>query len=189
MEKINFENATLVKQSFVKINDTEYPVVDSQYSGGTNLDADTLNQLETNVENAINIKGKTLRIGMNNNQNMTSEVVTKLNYDKYLGNNFNDDYENYFKLSDGNIEIMNDNISCVIVVASVQLSGINSGNIYINKSGVGRYATVVTDVAGVSATAIIPVSKGSKINAEFYAGNEGQITTWPDMTFMEIVAI
>lgn len=137
----------------------------------------------------LNVKGKTLKCGLSNNQTIPKENITKINYDNYLGNNFNDDYENYFKLNNGQIEIMNDNISSVIVVASVQLSGINSGNIYINKSGVGRYATVTTVVSGVSATAIIPVSKGNKISVELYAGNDGQITTWPDMTFLEIVAI
>ena len=43
MEKINFENATLIKQAYVTINGTQYPVVDSQYTGGTNLNAETLN--------------------------------------------------------------------------------------------------------------------------------------------------
>lgn len=34
MEKINFEDATLVKQAYVNIDGTEYPVVDNQFTGG-----------------------------------------------------------------------------------------------------------------------------------------------------------
>lgn len=43
MEKINFKNATLKKQAYVEINGQKYNVVDSEYTGGTNLDAETLN--------------------------------------------------------------------------------------------------------------------------------------------------
>lgn len=43
MEKINFQNATLKTQAHVVINGQTYNVVDSEYTGGTNLDAETLN--------------------------------------------------------------------------------------------------------------------------------------------------
>lgn len=43
MEKINFQNATLKTQAHVIINGQTYNVVDSEYTGGTNLDANTLN--------------------------------------------------------------------------------------------------------------------------------------------------
>ena len=43
MEKINFQNATLKSQAHVIINGQTYNVVDSEYTGGTNLDANTLN--------------------------------------------------------------------------------------------------------------------------------------------------
>lgn len=42
MEKINFEDATLKKSAYVTINGTEYPVTDTEYVGGTDLDAATL---------------------------------------------------------------------------------------------------------------------------------------------------
>ena len=44
MEKINFQNATLKTQAHVIISGQTYNVVDSEYTGGTNLDANTLNQ-------------------------------------------------------------------------------------------------------------------------------------------------
>lgn len=43
MEKINFEDATLKKSAYVTINETEYPVTDAEYVGGTDLNAATLN--------------------------------------------------------------------------------------------------------------------------------------------------
>lgn len=43
MDKINFQNATLKTQAHVVINGQTYNVVDSEYTGGTNLDAETLN--------------------------------------------------------------------------------------------------------------------------------------------------
>ena len=43
MERISFEDATLVTQAKVTINGTDYEVTPATYSGGTDLDADTLN--------------------------------------------------------------------------------------------------------------------------------------------------
>lgn len=43
MQKINFEDAVLVTQAKVTINGTDYEVTPATYSGGTDLDADTLN--------------------------------------------------------------------------------------------------------------------------------------------------
>lgn len=43
MEKINFEDATLKKSTYVTIGGTEYPVTDAEYVGGVDLDAATLN--------------------------------------------------------------------------------------------------------------------------------------------------
>lgn len=52
MEKINFQNATLKTQAHVVIDGQTYNVVDSEYTGGTDLDAELLNQFQTNIENA-----------------------------------------------------------------------------------------------------------------------------------------
>ena len=91
----------------------------------------------------------------------------------------------------GKIEIMNSNISCVLVVASIQSGGLGSSNIYINSSALGRFAVATCSASegGVSATAIIPVQKNDKIWAEVYTQNDGQINNWTDMTFIEIASI
>lgn len=139
--------------------------------------------------NYINVKGKTLRCGINSNQNIQSQTVTKINFNKYLSNNFNDDYENYFRLNDGFLEVMNDNISCVVFIASCQLNGMGENNIYITKSGAGRYAVSTNSANGASTIAIIPVTKGDKIYVEIYVNAAGSVSNWTDMTFIEVVAI
>ncbi len=50
MQKINFEDATLVTQAKVTVGGTDYEVIPATYSGGTDLDANTLNDLQDKVE-------------------------------------------------------------------------------------------------------------------------------------------
>lgn len=50
MQKINFEDATLVTQAKVTISGTDYEVTPATYSGGTDLDANTFNDLQDNIE-------------------------------------------------------------------------------------------------------------------------------------------
>lgn len=53
MEKINFTDATLKTQAYVTVDGNNYNVVDSVYEGGTDLNANTFNTMQTNIENAI----------------------------------------------------------------------------------------------------------------------------------------
>lgn len=53
MQKINFQDGTLVKPATVTINNVEHQVTPEQYNGTTPLSAELLNQLQTNIENAI----------------------------------------------------------------------------------------------------------------------------------------
>lgn len=144
-----------------------------------------------NLKDYLNAKGKTLRCGLNDNQSILKNRITQINFDRSLNNNFGNNYENYFRLLGGKIEIMNSNISCVLVVASIQSGGLGSSNIYINSSTLGRFAVATCSASegGVSATAIIPVTKNDKIWAEVYTQNDGQINNWTDMTFIEIASL
>ncbi len=54
MEKILFEDATLTSQAKVTIDGVDHLVTEAEYSGGTDLNANTFNQLQDNVEKAIN---------------------------------------------------------------------------------------------------------------------------------------
>ena len=52
MQKITFQDTEVVKAPYVEINGVEYPV-ESEYQGGTDLDAETFNQMQDNIEDAI----------------------------------------------------------------------------------------------------------------------------------------
>ncbi len=54
MEKIVFEDTTVVKSPYVEIDGIEYEVNNGTYQGGTDLNAQTFNQMQDNFENAIN---------------------------------------------------------------------------------------------------------------------------------------
>ena len=153
------------------------------------LDTSSIRHNSENLKNYLSAKGKTLKCGLESNQSIPNQTTTKVNFNKYLNNNFNNDYNNYFKLNDGYIEIMSDYIKCVIVVASFQFNGFTDGYIYIAKLYAGRFATLENYGGGATATAIIPVSKGDKIFVETYAIGEGSISNWTDASFIEVVAI
>lgn len=53
MQKITFEDTQVTKKPYVTINETEYEVQDGTYTGGTDLNATTFNNMQDNIENAI----------------------------------------------------------------------------------------------------------------------------------------
>lgn len=61
MQKTNWENGTIVKEAFVTIDNEEYVVTPRQIEGNTPLTADNLNEMEDNIETAI----ETLRSNTN----------------------------------------------------------------------------------------------------------------------------
>ena len=54
MKKILFEDATLTSQAKVTIDGVDHLVTEAEYSGGTDLNASTFNELQDNVEEEIN---------------------------------------------------------------------------------------------------------------------------------------
>ena len=54
MEKINFQDGTLVTPAKVIIDGTEHEVVSAEYSGSTPLSSFVLNKLQDNIEEGIN---------------------------------------------------------------------------------------------------------------------------------------
>lgn len=53
MQKITFEDTQVAKKPYVTINETEYEVQDGTYTGGTDLNATTFNNMQDNIESAI----------------------------------------------------------------------------------------------------------------------------------------
>lgn len=54
MQKINFTDTTITQKPYVTINNVNYEVQDGIYTGGTDLNAQTFNDMQTNIEIAIN---------------------------------------------------------------------------------------------------------------------------------------
>lgn len=54
MQKITFEDTQVTKKPYVTINETEYEVQDGTYTGGTDLNATAFNNMQDNIESAIN---------------------------------------------------------------------------------------------------------------------------------------
>lgn len=54
MQKITFQDTTILKKPYVVVNDLEYEVQDGTYDGGTDLNASTFNTMQNNIETAIN---------------------------------------------------------------------------------------------------------------------------------------
>lgn len=54
MDKITFQNGTLVSPAKVNIDGTIYEVTPAEFDGSTPLTASLFNQMQTNIENAIN---------------------------------------------------------------------------------------------------------------------------------------
>lgn len=54
MQKINFTDTTVTQKPYVTINNVNYEVHDGIYTGGTDLNAQTFNDMQANIEIAIN---------------------------------------------------------------------------------------------------------------------------------------
>ena len=63
MRRIDFEDTTITRQPYVTIDNVDYEVNDGTYIGGTDLDADTFNTLQDNIEDALaNVGGNEIAI-------------------------------------------------------------------------------------------------------------------------------
>ena len=54
MQKINFTDTTITQKPYVTINNVNYEVQDGIYTGGTDLNAQTFTDMQTNIEIAMN---------------------------------------------------------------------------------------------------------------------------------------
>lgn len=54
MQKINFTDTTITQKPYVTVNNQNYEVQDGIYTGGTDLNAQTFNDMQANIEIAIN---------------------------------------------------------------------------------------------------------------------------------------
>lgn len=81
MNKIPFENGVLVTPAKVVIDGVEHKVIPAVYSGDTPFNKENLNQMQENIENAIDeqiehryIKKITTAVAKRRNNNYTMQV-------------------------------------------------------------------------------------------------------------------
>ena len=96
---MNFEDGQLVKQASVIINETEYQVSPAEYSGSTPLSAFSLNKMQDNTEEAINIQRSTVTLSSTVNANTNYNLPTGMYYE--VGNNSLEIYYCSTKLQKG----------------------------------------------------------------------------------------
>ena len=84
MNKINFQNGTLVSKAKVTIGGTVYEVEPAEYEGTTPLNAENLNQIQTNAENSINILQSNLNTTNQNIENLTTYSTTEKVVGKWI---------------------------------------------------------------------------------------------------------
>ena len=93
MQKINFQDTTVLKKPYVVVNDLEYEVQDGTYNGGTDLNASTFNTMQNNIETAINgIQTQLNNIVKNTNIRSFNSVETGQTYNLDPDKKF-DDYK------------------------------------------------------------------------------------------------
>ena len=116
MEKINFTDTVVAKKPYVEIDGVEYEVQDGTYQGGTDLNANTFNAMQTNIENGINEKG--------NYTNLTNKP--KINNVELSGNKTLDDLSIQAKLISGtNIKTINN--QSILGSGNITIQGGSSG--------------------------------------------------------------
>ena len=76
MEKIPFEDGTKTQEAYVTIDGQNYQVTPAMWQGTTPLKAQNLNQMQDNIEEAINIQRATVTLSstVNANTNYTIPI-------------------------------------------------------------------------------------------------------------------
>lgn len=82
MQKINFQDTTVLKNPYVIFNDLEYEVQDGTYDGGTDLNASTFNTMQNNIETAIDNIQEEINNIYNVDWNNISYINTYSSYDE-----------------------------------------------------------------------------------------------------------
>ena len=93
MQKITFQDTTVLKKPYINFNGIEYEVQDGSYDGGTDLNASTFNTMQNNIETTINdIQAQLNHIIKNNSIRSFASVETNQTYCLDNGKKF-DDYK------------------------------------------------------------------------------------------------
>lgn len=153
------------------------------------VDSSSITNDRKNLKDILDVKGKYIKVKLTNNFNIPESQQVQVPWDTVEWNNFDNDYDNYFKLENGSIYIMNENIKTIAVTVSYLVAPNDShAFLYIWQNDTQLNANY--GIYARSATLIIPVQKGDRISSQVYiAGNSGYMETWVNITFFQITAI
>ena len=168
MQKINFTDTTITQKPYVTINNQNYEVKDGIYTGGTDLNANTFNAMQTNIEQAINENWS--KIGELNNLNTTNKenlvsAVNEINLQKkvlYSNSNgsadeitLSEDITNY-----DNIEIISTNDGNV-VLQTVKINSPKNKKFMINYNIWDTGALFISKIYLITTNKITPDSNSA----------------------------
>ena len=168
MQKINFTDTTVTQKPYVTINNVNYEVHDGIYTGGTDLNANTFNAMQTNIEEAINENSS--KIGELNNLNTTNKenlvgAVNEINLQKkvlYSNSNgskdeitLSEDITNY-----DNIEIISTN-DANVVLQTVKINSPKNKKFMINYNIWDTGVLIISKIYLITTNKITPDSNSA----------------------------
>ena len=148
MEKINFQNGTLISKAKVTIDNTVYDVEPAEYEGTTPLSAEILNQMQDNIEKAIeekqaNIDALNKNINSRNTYSTTEEIET--------GETWIDGKKIYRKSFTFAVDSSTHKTELDVSELNIAAGMFDVNNSYIHDATNGRYTPLI--ISNVSTTA------------------------------------
>lgn len=168
MQKINFTDTTITQKPYVTVNNQNYEVQDGIYTGGTELNANTFNTMQTNAEEAIN--ENSLKIGELDNLNTTNKenlvaAVNEINLQKKVLYNNSDGSVDEITLSEDitdydNIEIIATN-DANIVLQIVKINSPKNKKFMINYNIWDTGVLIISKIYSITTNKITPESNSA----------------------------
>lgn len=168
MQKINFTDTTITQKPYVTVNNQNYEVQDGIYTGGTDLNANTFNAMQTNAEEAINENSS--KIGELNNLNTINKenlvsAVNEINLQKkVLYSNSNGSVDEITLSEDitdyDNIEIITTN-DANIVLQMVKINSPKNKKFMLNYNIWDTGVLIISKIYSITTNKITPESNSA----------------------------
>lgn len=194
MKKINFTDTTVTQKPYVTINNENYEVQDGTYTGGTDLNANTFNTMQDNIEEAINESsnkaGELDDLNTTNKKNLVA-AVNEINLQKKILYNNSDGSVDEITLSEDvtdydNIEIIATN-DANIVLQIVKINSPKNKKFMINYNIWDTGVLLISKIYSITTNKITPESN----SALYMASNAtiGYVRTNQDSNRIKIIKV
>lgn len=194
MKKINFTDTTVTQKPYVTINNENYEVQDGTYTGGTDLNANTFNTMQDNIEEAINESsnkvGELDDLNTTNKENLVA-AINEINLQKKVLYNNSDGSVDEITLSEDitdydNIEIIATN-DANIVLQIVKINSPKNKKFMINYNIWDTGVLLISKIYSITTNKITPESN----SALYMASNAtiGYVRTNQDSNRIKIIKV